>query len=83
MASHDEIVSFIVERVLARSAKARGSELNKTKSLVAAGLIDSFSFLELVTEVEERFRVQLDLGAYDFEEVSTVEGLCGAVLAAT
>ncbi len=81
MHSRDDVTKFIIERVRSRSPKARAADLDLHKSVVSAGFVDSFSFLELVTEVEAHFGVQLDLGDHEFEEVSTVDGLCAAVLA--
>jgi acyl carrier protein len=76
--STEEVLSFVLERVKARAPKG-ANQVDMAQSLVAAGLIDSFSFLELVGEVEEKFGVAIDLGAYDFDEISTVQGLCNAV----
>ncbi len=81
MPTREDISSFVLERIHARSPASKTVRFTDTDSLVALGLIDSFAFLDLVSQVEKRFGVEIDLGAYDFEEISTIDGMCRAVLA--
>jgi acyl carrier protein len=79
--SAEEVTAFIVQCLKSRAPKATPADLDAAESLVARGLVDSFSFLELVGDVEAKFGVKIDLGAHDFEEISTIQGLRKAVLA--
>jgi acyl carrier protein len=74
------VETFVLERLQARSGGARAEKLGRDTNLIEAGILDSFALLELVSTVEERFGVQIDVGAYDFEVFSTLGGFCDAVV---
>jgi acyl carrier protein len=80
VATPEQVKSFVEERLNERLPELAGKSLDPRASLVATGIVDSFSFLELVAEVEAKFGTAIDLGQYDFEEVSSLEGLCRAVI---
>jgi acyl carrier protein len=77
MPSRAEAEVFIVELVRARFARARTVQLKPDTNLITSGIVDSFSFMDLVAEIEKKFGITLDL--YDFERLTTLGGLCDAV----
>jgi acyl carrier protein len=81
MFTHDDVRLFVVEHLRMRFPKARQSALEPQTNLISAGILDSFAFLQLVSELERHFNVQVDLARYEFEVVATVGGLCDAIVA--
>jgi acyl carrier protein len=81
MFTHDEVRLFVIEHLRARFPKARQSVLEPQTNLIAAGILDSFAFLALVSELERRFSVSVDLGGYEFDTITTLAGLCDAIVA--
>ena len=41
-----------------------------------SGVVDSFGILEMVTAIEDEFRVQLDLGELDAEQMTILGPFC-------
>ena len=44
------------------------------------GVIDSFGILEMISAVEDEFRIQLDLAALDAEQITIIGPLCRYVV---
>jgi acyl carrier protein len=81
MASAEEVRNAIVEFLRELSPKARDQPLGDETNMVQSGLIDSFGLLELVSKLEARFGMSIDIGAVDFETFTTIGGLGDAVRA--
>ncbi len=79
--SPDDVQGFVVAQLRKRNPSVRPEALAGQTNLITTGIIDSFGLLELVSEIEKRFGVQIDLGQHEFEVVSTLGGLCAAVVA--
>ena len=75
------IVIDLVTPRLERAGKS-AAELEDSTELLQSGLIDSFEFLDLITEIEQRAGVEIDLAALDGDDFTTVGGLVRYVLAA-
>lgn len=56
------------------------ADLDPDLDLLAAGVLDSFSVLDLLTFIEERLEVKADLGDMDFTKAMTVRGLAEEIL---
>lgn len=77
MNAADPIREFILE-LLARGAREKGLapvDPRDELHMVDSGLVDSFAFLVLLADVEERFGIALDLSGADPSEFLTVGGL--------
>lgn len=74
MAVNEKIRSFILENVLAGS---RGATLNDNDSFLEKGIIDSTGILELVSFIEDEFKIQVrdeELVPDNFDSVSKLAG---------
>ncbi len=60
-------VSEILEQQLGIGVPSRDTDL------IAAGLLDSLAFVELLAGLEQRFGVRVDLLALEVDELRTVE----------
>ncbi len=70
MAVKENIRSFILETVL---AGARGATLNDNDSFLESGIIDSTGILELVSYIEDEFKINVkdeELIPDNFDSVS-------------
>ena len=62
---------------IARKIEAAGlnrQEFDDSIDLLQSGLIDSFDFLDLVEEIENRSGIEIDLAALDESEFTTLRG---------
>ena len=74
MAVNEKIRSFILENVLAGS---RGTTLDDNDSFLEKGIIDSTGILELVSFIEDEFKIQVrdeELVPDNFDSVSKLAG---------
>lgn len=53
-------------------------EIDDDTDIVLSGLVDSFEFLDLVNALEERAGIDIDVGALDGENFTTLIGLVQA-----
>ncbi|HEX7131032.1 MAG TPA: phosphopantetheine-binding protein [Iamia sp.] len=80
-----EIRQFLVVR-LAELAAERGLgdvEIAEGFHFFDSGLLDSFGFINLLTDAEEEFSVEVDFTELDPEEFSTLDGLTATLAQAT
>ena len=75
------IIIDLVTPMVERAGRA-AADLQDNTELLQSGLIDSFEFLDLITEIEQRAGVEIDLAALDDDDFTTIGGLVGYVLAA-
>jgi acyl carrier protein len=75
--SVEEVRDFIVKAV---GAAAQGNAANDLH-LLNTGVIDSVEFVNLIAAIEDRFALEVDLGASDPDEFLTVGGLARCVVA--
>lgn len=79
MPQRDEVKKYVIERLHQRSPQSRKMQLGDDTSLLETGILDSFALLDLVSEVEQKFGIQVDVGNYEFEQFSTLGGFCDAI----
>jgi acyl carrier protein len=51
------------------------SDVNKNDYLITTGILDSFSFLEFISDLEDQFSIEFDFGEMDPSEFTTIEAL--------
>ena len=51
-------------------------EVPDSFDFLLSGIIDSFGILEMVSSIEDEFRVQLDMAALDAEQITVLGPLC-------
>ncbi len=82
-ANSDQIRAFVTERVrtLAREKGEAPEALDDDYNLMDSGLFDSVAFIQLITDVEETFDVELNFDDLDPEEFTSLGGLlrCAAL----
>ena len=74
MAAKEKIRTFILENILAGS---RGATLDDNDSFLEKGIIDSTGILELVSFIEDEFKIQVrdeELVPDNFDSVSKLAG---------
>jgi len=74
VAVNEKIRSFILENILAGS---RGATLDDNDSFLEKGIIDSTGILELVSFIEDEFKIQVrdeELVPDNFDSVSKLAG---------
>lgn len=59
-----------------RSPEETDGEIDKDTDLLAAGVLDSIAFIELITFIESETGYQIDIAEADPEDFATVAGLC-------
>ena len=73
-----DVKGFILDLVKVQAVRLGGGieeTLNDETSLVESGLFDSFSFMALLAEVENKFCVELDLSQHEPEYFTRLNGL--------
>ena len=55
-------------------------ELDDNVSLVDIGILDSFGFLELISELEEKIGVEPDFSEVEPDELTSINGLVRVVM---
>lgn len=73
MATQAEVLAWLQERFKGHLDGA--DDLN----YVEAGLVDSFGVIQLVSDIEDCFRVQFDQSDFEDPRFSTVDGLAQLV----
>jgi acyl carrier protein len=77
MGRADEVRVFVVD-YLERRAREKGLgaiSAGDDVHMVNSGLLDSFAFLALLTDVEVHFGIEVDLSGSDPDEFLTIGGL--------
>jgi len=79
----DAIRQFVSERIGKLAAdKGKSVEIGDDFSLLESGLIDSLGFVDLVTDIEDTFDVEMDFGDLDPEEFTRLGGLVQCAVSA-
>lgn len=53
----------------------KNTEINEGTNLIESGILDSMSFLDLISALEQQFSVSIDFGERDPNEFLTLGGL--------
>src|SRR5947209_2619788 len=77
-----ELIDLIIKWVRENGPpeKVSGDEINEYTDLMAAGLLDSFGFIDLLLYIEIQNGVKIDLIDVDPSEFTVVRGLCSIAL---
>jgi acyl carrier protein len=70
----DEIREFLLVKY-ARSLKDLGldpAEIPDSFDFLLRGVIDSFGILEMITSIEDKFQIHLDLATLDAEQITVL-----------
>jgi acyl carrier protein len=73
------LVSLLRERCDRLGIRDGEAIWNSGESLLAAGLVDSLGFVDLLTEAEAKFAVEVDLAGTPINSLATLDGLVRAV----
>ncbi len=71
------LLDYVEERLLVRGFST--AEVSDDFDLLAAGVIDSLSFLEMTVALQEQFDVEFDFGEVDPVQLSIIGPLCNYV----
>jgi acyl carrier protein len=83
MPTSDDVRAFVVHYLRAKLAKHGISQLEDDVSMTDSGIIDSFGLLDLVTAVERKFAIQVDMGDVDIDTFTTFGGFVRTVSGTT
>jgi acyl carrier protein len=74
----ETVRQFLLAKYLDRikSLALAPGELPDDFDLLLSGVIDSFGILEMISSIEEEFRVELDLAELDAEQITILAPLC-------
>jgi acyl carrier protein len=79
----DQVRQFLLTRY-ARAIKELGldvTEVPDSFDFLLSGVIDSFGILELISSIEDEFRIQLDMATLDAEQITILGPLSEYVAA--
>jgi acyl carrier protein len=78
-----EVGEFILEQVQdpARRLGLDLAALDSDFDLIGSGVLDSMRFLELLTAIEQRYKIEVDLNGVEIETVTKVGGIIDLVIA--
>jgi acyl carrier protein len=82
MSKHNELVALVIQWVKEnkRSSDFPDPEITENTDLMAAGLLNSFDFVDLVLFIEEQSGLKINLADVDPGEFTIVKGLCSIAL---
>lgn len=72
------LVSAALEWISERGLTAGGDPVTGETDLLAAGVLDSMAFVELLAHLEECAGIEIDIADLEPEEFSTLDGLCAS-----
>lgn len=80
----DEVREFIIGRYAEalESAGRDPEDVDDDLDLMNEGIIDSFGVIELITAVEQRFGIELDMSGIDPEKLTVIAPLSEYIAAA-
>lgn len=78
----DEVREFIIGRYAEALESAGREDVDDDLDLMNEGIIDSFGVIELITAVEQRFGIELDMSGIDPEKLTVIAPLSEYIAAA-
>lgn len=79
MPNRDDVKAFVNDYLEDRLSKAGIEEPEEELSLTDSGVIDSFGLLDLVSAIEGKFSIQIDMDSVDLERFTTYGGFIDAI----
>lgn len=81
MVNKIEAEKLLQQLLRERFPQAKSMIILSETNLIEAGIVDSFSFMDLLTEIEQKFGISVNIGDHEFESLTTLGGLCEAIVA--
>jgi acyl carrier protein len=78
--SQEQLQQAVIEWIQANKRTSNDVEISPDTELLGTGILDSFSFLDLIMHIESKTGVQIDLADADPSEFALVRGLCNLAL---
>jgi acyl carrier protein len=75
MRDYTREVVEIVSRIKTGSSQGDPEEYDLTGSVLAAGILDSFGFVQMIVQIEEHFAIRFTDDEMQSEEIESVLGL--------
>jgi len=64
-----------MEKIIEIIQKRAKSEFDIDTNLIQEGVIDSIDFMNIISEIEEKFNVEIDFLEIDPQKITTINGL--------
>ncbi len=64
-----------MEKLIEIIQKRAKSEFDIDTNLIQEGVIDSIDFMNIISEIEEKFNVEIDFLEIDPQKITTINGL--------
>jgi acyl carrier protein len=77
-----QVFSLVVDWIGAHKRISQDVLVTADTELLASGILDSFSYIDLIVYLEGKTGCKIDLAAADPDEFSKVRGLCNLALGA-
>jgi acyl carrier protein len=77
-----QVFSLLVDWIGAHKRVSQDVLITPDTELLASGILDSFSYLDLIVYIEGKTGGKIDLASADPDEFSKVRGLCKLALGA-
>jgi acyl carrier protein len=83
MIQEEALIKHMTEWVKQNRDAGHGdlSDVTEDTDLIAAGILDSRGFIEMMLEVERQAGNRIDLNDVDPDEFTTIKGLCRCAMA--
>ena len=78
--SQEELQRAVIQWIQANKRTSNDVDISPDTELLGAGILDSFSFLDLIMHIESKTGLQVDLADADPAEFAVVRGLCNLAL---
>ena len=73
----NEMMSYILEQISGRFGDRTEESLSRDIDidLIGSGIISSLEFIELISDIETKFNIEIDFEDFDPSEFTTLSGL--------
>lgn len=78
--SREELQGAVIQWIQANKRTSNHVDISPDTELLGSGILDSFSFLDLIVHIESKTGFQIDLADADPVEFAVVRGLCNLAL---
>ncbi len=76
-----EVKEFVIDHLQKNMLKLNivAHEIDDSFNFIESGVVDSMGFLELITRVEKRFKIEIDFEDYDPSEFTYLYGFVNCI----
>jgi acyl carrier protein len=78
--SQEQLQQAVIQWIQTNKRTSSHVEISGDTELLGTGILDSFSFLDLIMHIESTTGLQIDLAEADPSEFAVVRGLCNLAL---